>query len=325
MVQLSPLQTEVGFMDMQTASFSGHESFPLRNTWLTKGVIGCAQDPLLFTRDEAMVTLGVGKNMVRSIRHWCLATRMIEEDPTIKNNRRRHLRPTLIGDRLFLSGGWDPYLEDVGTLWLIHWLLVTNVTKATTWYFAFNALHQPDFTRNSLERAIVELARRLPNARVSEGTLKRDVDVFIRTYVSAANSSEPIAEESLECPMVELGLIFEQARHSLYAFVRGPKVSLPDAVFLYALWDYAQRRPEQRSFTFDELAYGPLGVGRVFKLDEPSLAERLDRLAHLTGGAWLFSETAGYKQVVFVRDVDPIPLLNGYFCLQGGQLHGGPS
>lgn len=270
-----------------------------------------------------MVLLGVGKNMVRSIRHWCLATKMLEEDPKIKNNRGRHLRPTPVGERLFLaSGGWDPYLEDVGTLWLIHWLLVTHVSRATTWYFVFNELHQPEFTRNSVEHSISDLARRLPNMRFSPGTLKRDVDVFIRTYVGADGSSTQIVEESLECPLVELGLIYEQPRHSLYAFARGPKDSLPDPIFAYALSDYAQRHRERRSFTFDELAYGPLGVGRVFKLDEASLAQRLDRLAVVTNGAWQFSETAGFKQVVFVRDLDGIALLDDYYSQQRAQSTG---
>lgn len=301
-------------MDIVSVSFSGHESFPLRNTWLTKGVIGCSADPSLFTKGDAMVSLGVGKNMVRSIRHWCLATRMLEADPNVKNNRGRYLCPTIMGNRIFMvNGGWDRYLEDVGTLWLIHWLLVTNRERSTTWYFAFNALHQPEFTRIGIERAITELARKLPNVRVSERTLKRDVDVFIRTYVSAADLSDQVVEDSLECPLVELGLIYEQARSNLYAFARGPKDNLPDAVFVFAMWDYAQQRPDQRSLTFDELAYGPLSVGRAFKLDEPSLAERLEKLAELTDGAWQFSETAGYKQVVLVRDIDAIHLLDEYY------------
>lgn len=311
-------------MEIEAASFSGHESFPLRNTWLTKGVMGCSEAPLLFTKEDAMVSLGVGKNMVRSIRHWCLATKMLEEDPEVRNNRGRHLRPSLIGEKLFLTdGGWDPYLEDVGTLWLIHWLLTTHVTRATTWYFVFNELHQPDFTRKSIEYSISDLAQRLPSVRCSSSTLKRDVDVFIRTYVSTAGSSAQVVEKSLECPLVELGLIYEQPRHNLYAFARGPKDSLPDPIFAYALSDYAQRRGERRSFTFDELAYGPLGVGRVFKLDEPSLAERLDRLATVTGGAWQFSETAGFKQVVFVCDLDGIELLDDYYSQQRTQSTGG--
>ena len=263
-----------------------------------------------------MVRLGVGKNMVRSIRHWCLACQMLKEAPDIRNNRGRLLCPTSLGHSLFLAdGGWDRYLEDAGTLWLIHWLLVTNLTRATTWYFVFNEMHQPDFTRAAIEKGIQELAQRLPDVRASVGTMKRDVDIFIRTYVSTDGSSGITSEESLECPLVELGLIYEQPQHNLYAFARGPKESLPDAVFIYALDDYARRR-KQRSLSFDELAYGSLGVGRVFKLDEPSLAERLDRLEATTSGAWQFSETAGLKQVVFVGEIDARAILAHYYARQ---------
>ena len=304
-------------MELKTTSFSGHESFPLRNTWLTKGVVQCSEDPELFRRDDAMVSLGVGKNMVRSIRYWCLATEVLQEDPNVRNNRRRRLTPTEIGRKVFLDGGgWDPYLEDIGTVWLLHWLLVTNGQKATTWYLAFNALYQPEFTRNTLEKTITDWARRRPKVNLNKNTLKRDIDVFVRSYVGTAGKTRQTTEDLLECPLTELGLIYEQTRYNLYTFARGPKDSLPDAVCLFALWDHARARPGQRSFTFDELAYGgreSASLGRVFKLDETSLAERLDRLADLTAGAWQFSETAGYKQVVCLRDIDPFALLDGYY------------
>ncbi len=312
-------------MEITSASFAGHESFPFRNTWLTKGVTHCAGDSGLFGRDEAMVVLGVGRNMVQSIRHWCLATRVLEEDPKVKNNRGHHLRPTEIGRRIFLGqdaqDAWDPYLEDIGTLWLIHWLLVTSVEKATTWYLAFNELHQPDFTRHTLEQAVGMLAERIRNARVTPSSLRRDVDVFIRSYVGSTVSTQA-AEDSFDCPLAELGLIFEQPYHGLYAFARGPKDTLPDAALVFALWDYARRHSEQHTFTFDELAYEPLSPGRVFKLDESSLAERLERLAEVTGDAWQFSETAGFKQVVLAEPVDGMDILAEYYHARGASSCG---
>jgi hypothetical protein len=72
-------------------SFSGHETFPFRYAWLKKGVDAVSQDPLVFSDDRAMIKLGVGKNMVRSIRHWCLAARLIEEGPEVPSNHGRYL------------------------------------------------------------------------------------------------------------------------------------------------------------------------------------------------------------------------------------------
>ena len=54
--------------------------------------------------------------------------------------------------------GGTPYLEDIGTLWLLHWLLVTNRERATTWRFAFNYIHQPEFTKAWLQDALWRMA-----------------------------------------------------------------------------------------------------------------------------------------------------------------------
>jgi hypothetical protein len=301
-------------MDILTAKFSGHESFPFRNTWLTKGVIHCAKNPSLFREDDALTTLGVGKNMVDSIKYWCLATQVLELDPEVKNNRGYALRPTSLGAMIFLdSGGWDRYLEDEATLWLLHYLLATNPEWATTAYYAFNEMSGLEFTRDSLQQAMTNIAGGIPQLRWSEGTIRRDLNVFIRMYVGAHHETGLSVEDSLDCPLAELGLMYEEPVGNIYAFSRGPKDSLPDAVVFYAIWNYAQRKGGQRTFTFDELAYQPFGPGRVFKLDEPALAERLEHLAALTGGAWQLTETAGYRQVLMVRDIDPVEMLNDYY------------
>ena len=106
--------------------FSGHQTFAFRYGWLEKGVSGVQKHSDIFTRDDALVLLGVGKNMVASIRHWCQVTQLIETDPNIKGNTGRQFRVTDIGQRLLLDSGWDPFLEDDASLWLIHWLLVSN-------------------------------------------------------------------------------------------------------------------------------------------------------------------------------------------------------
>ena len=43
--------------------FSGHQTFAFRYGWLEKGVRGVDECPTLFSEDNALVRLGVGKNM----------------------------------------------------------------------------------------------------------------------------------------------------------------------------------------------------------------------------------------------------------------------
>ena len=123
-------------------SFSGHETFPFRYPWLKKGFDAVRADPEVFGRDDAITTLGVGKNMVRSIRHWCLTAGVIAED----RPGARALRVTDLGTVLFADDGFDPYLEDPATLWLLHWQISSNRTRATTWFWTFSHFHEPEFT-----------------------------------------------------------------------------------------------------------------------------------------------------------------------------------
>ena len=127
-------------------SFSGHETFPFRYPWLKKGVDGVRADPEVFLRDDAITTLGVGKNMVRSIRHWCLAAGVLAEN----RSGGPALRTTALGSLLFADDGLDPYLEDPATLRLLHWQIACNRTRATTWFWTFSHFHEPEFTRETL-------------------------------------------------------------------------------------------------------------------------------------------------------------------------------
>ena len=68
--------------------FSGHESFPCKSMWLKKGY-DYLVDRNRFTDPDAVVKLGVGKNMVQSIRFWLRAfgllnlARYLNMQPTI--------------------------------------------------------------------------------------------------------------------------------------------------------------------------------------------------------------------------------------------------
>ncbi|MCY4159547.1 MAG: DUF4007 family protein [Bacteroidetes bacterium] len=115
-------------------SFSGHETFPLRLAWLKKAV-DAIEDSTIFQSDFAIAKFGVGKNMVRSIRHWSLATGVIEADPS--SDERNALRASDLGKYLLGKKGVDPYCEDAATLWLLHWLLCRSPARATLWHFVF--------------------------------------------------------------------------------------------------------------------------------------------------------------------------------------------
>src|SRR5436309_4920284 len=160
-------------------SFSGHETFPFRYPWLKKGFDAVRQDPVVFLRDNAITTLGVGKNMVRSIRHWCLTTGVLAEH----HDGNKGLRPTDLGRLLFADDGLDPYLEDPATLWVLHWQIASSRARASTWFWTFSHFHEPEFTREVLTSALSRWTQTLGGKQAAASSLKRDVEVFLRTYV----------------------------------------------------------------------------------------------------------------------------------------------
>src|SRR5215472_7848831 len=131
-------------------SFSGHESFPFRYPWLKKGFDAVREDGDVFLRDDAVTTLGVGKNMVRSIRHWCLAAKVLEEAA----GGDAALQPSALGRLLLADDGLDPYLEDPSTLWLLHWQIASSRFRAATWFWTLSHFHEPEFTREALASAV---------------------------------------------------------------------------------------------------------------------------------------------------------------------------
>jgi Protein of unknown function (DUF4007) len=121
-----------------TYYFSGHETFPFRYPWLKKGFDAVDADGDAFLRDDAIAVLGVGKNMVRSIRHWCLAAGIVQETTGEDTTRSGRLEPTAFGRKIFATkDGLDPFLEDSATLWLIHWQIASNQSRASTWHWTF--------------------------------------------------------------------------------------------------------------------------------------------------------------------------------------------
>jgi hypothetical protein len=293
-----------------TFCFSGHETFPFRYAWLKKGVDAVAENGSVFLRDDAMTTLGVGKNMVRSIRHWCLAAGMVEPVDSSSRNPGSFLRPSWLGKALFGDAGWDPYLEDPASLWLLHWQVATNIRRCTTWFWAFNHFHEPEFTRETLCTNLLAWTQVVGARRVAVSSLQRDVDCFLRTYLPSRQTKVLLLEDTLDCPLVELGLLRTVGDGQVFQFQRGAQPHLPDGILFYALtafWnDFASTAGV---LSLHDAARQPGSPGQVFKLDEAALADRCEQIEDWTDGAVSYDETAGLRQLYRRGKVDPPAVL----------------
>jgi hypothetical protein len=273
--------------------FSGHETFPLRQLWLRKAydAVTDAREPAqrsVFAGEDAIVRFGVGKNMAMSIRFWATACGIVEET-------KEGYVPTGLGHYLFLPEyGRDLYCEHPATTWLMHWQVASTPEKTTTWWYLFNHVVQQVFDREQLIKALSGFITEY-KLRISLATLKRDVECCIRSYVPRLGGESP--EEMSEPLLGELGLIQQNAKGT-FEFRRGAKKSLPDGVFAYALLDYWSRMPHAGSvMDFDRVAHDFGSPGRVFKLDEDAVADRLIALETLSKGNLQWVEQAGIRQV----------------------------
>lgn len=276
-----------------SAHFSGHETFPLRQMWLKKAVDKALDGQMIlksaFTDAKAIADFGVGKNMVASIRHWALACGVMFEDG--QSYRIRSLASEILSD-----GGLDPYAESPSTAWLAHWQLAGRGVRSTTWHWLFNHVTAPTFTRQELEEPLARYARELdPRHRLSASTISRDLETCLRSYAPRAAGGSP--EDFAEPLLGELGLL-QEVHKGQYAFRRGPRASLHDGVFAYALVDFWNHTAEgQSALAFETIAYAEGSPGRVFKLDEESIAQRLIALSDFTKRKLEWTDSAGLRQV----------------------------
>jgi len=188
--------------------------------------------------------------------------------------------------------------------------LASSPGGPTTWYWAFNHFPRTEFT---VDQLVTELLRRASDAgdqRSSAGTIRRDVNCFVRTYLPAKRSRSVAIEDTLDCPLVELGLLHETDDSASLSFSRGVHPTLPAHVFAFALVTFWKTRAaEVSTLSFNDIAYEPGSPGRVFKLSESAICDYLGEICEVTGGALTFDSTGGLSQVYRHRECEPLKVL----------------
>ncbi len=287
-----------------TYRISGHESFPCRYAWLPKAVRGLARNPRLFADDDsAMVDLGVGKNMARSIRFWMLASKMARTGPKGEG----HLL-TEVGKQLLGKDGLDPFMEDIRTLWLIHWNLSTDVdTPLLAWDFLLNRWQEPELLPSAVIKALHSEAAR-KEERLSLVTIEHHFEAFLHSYISTRGRKGEVLEDNLDCPLVELELLVRVGERlgeqgmgraePIFAFRREEKPEISGELFVYCLNDFWNRNhPAESTLSFREIAHGHGSPGQIFKLPEDDVRRRVEQLERKTASFLAYTESAHLQQV----------------------------
>ncbi len=282
--------------------FARHETFHPRHGWLKKGLDKLVEYPDLFFREDGPTILGVGKNMAKSIRYWLWAFKLTNDD--WKGNKTVQPMLDWLGNNLIADQGFDPYLEDPASLWLLHWNLLKQPCYATTWDYAFNHFREQEFSPDSLLRSLKAfIAGKYNDAAVSENSLKNDVACFVRMYVRHSETTA-LFEESLDCPFAELGLLTKLPKSREYSFVYGPKPSLPNEIITVACLECAnQLAQEQSSISAHRLLFESGSPGLVFKIGEADIWNALESVSARFNSIRLV-ESAGRLQLHWKGDLE---------------------
>lgn len=267
--------------------FYGHETFPLRHMWLPKAVNHAREHGNLLDYNKVMEEQGVGKNMAKSMRHWAESTQVLYKDKTTKEHKI-----TKIGKVIFSQSG-DKYLQHTDTLWLLHYLLVSNHKKNALWYYLFNIYGGVIFSKESfttnLKSWLEKIEHRIPNIK----QLERDFNCCMNMYCLTERKAKKDFDEYFSSPFIDLQLISQNENN--YRLRKISTKVFSNELFTYCLLSYLENFNQKSTIPFSEIFHGEKSPGKVFNLTENLLLDYLEAFVKLNDIEFEFDSTAGIK------------------------------
>ncbi|HIB83116.1 MAG TPA: DUF4007 family protein [Chromatiaceae bacterium] len=253
--------------------FGGHETFPIREGWLSRSLSKINKEPEFVTDKYPEDVLGVGRNMYKSIRHWLIATELVE-GKALRKGFPKTLKPTALGSLVFLK---DPYFLRHETWWLLHINLVNNSDHAATWSWFFNRWHVQRFEKGQCLNNLNEYMRMNTSRVPKKNTLDRDLGCMLASYASKSEVHIEDPEDTGDCPLQDLQLLrFHQAT-GRYEILRHEKKITPE-IFGYAAvkskLKESQESRERANYedSLVEWSNNPGGPGRCFQMQPEQLS-----------------------------------------------------
>lgn len=283
-------------------TFSGHESFPCKTLWLKKGYdfIEKGGD---FNASEAVVDLGVGKNMVSAIRFW------IKSFGLNKDSKTHWIAEYILNSNM----GKDPYMEDLGTLWLLHFLLVyTNEASLYKLFFIDFQKERRLFNKDQVTTFVKRKMRDTGKENsFNKNTVKKDVGVLLHNYCLPRN---PQSNEDFSTLLMDLDLLrqtdktdgTEDNEDKYYFNIEGKREVTP-SIFLFAVLLIKEKN--DNSIPYDVLHE----LGLIFCMTDLEIIDMLKLLSDRYSDTLSYSDVAGIRQLQFTQQMDAKQVLDNYY------------
>lgn len=285
----------------QYLKFSGHETFVCKQFWLKKGFDFTLQERS-FNDPEAVSDLGVGKNMVSAINYWTKSFGIIDDSS----------KPTELGKFLFGKNPKDEFLEDIGSLWLLHYSLI-SLGRASIYNLVFNEFirERIEFTKDQLHNYLKRKCYEISDNLYNEGSISKDINVFIRNYLKPKRDGTKIEiEEDYSALLLDLELISSKGvnNNEYFSFEIRERESIPFEIVLFIILDNLT----DSSIHFNSLLLDNNSPGRVFCLNQEGLYNKINQITqHYKGIS--FSRTAGNEVLQIKSNLNKWEVLSEYY------------
>ena len=287
--------------------FRGHETFFIRKGWLSKGMKYVKQNGAVFvSKDEKpMDVLGIGSNMVKSLRYWLQVAGITQE----KKSGKRIQTFTPLGELIYQ---YDRYIEEQGTLALLQYHLANNEEEATSWYYFFNFFKMQEFTKEDFMNSLRNwVTMQDESVNVAERSLQDDFNCIISTYLPRYKSSAKYVspENNIACPLGELGLVDYVSRENK---IYRKNIMTAEQIPARIAWAMIlSKHPNQTEITLDSLQNDVGSIGRVFNLDVITLLRVLRNIENM--GVLKIVRTAGLDVVKVLKMETALENIEAYY------------
>ena len=215
----------------------------------------------------------------------------------------------------------DKYIEEDGSLYLIHYFLSSNKEMGTSWYYFFNHYNATEFTKESYLESMKlflydqEKENGGKEIKFSERALLEDLDCILRTYLPSQTKYSP--ESNMDSPFLDLQLLkVIDIKEKVFAKNFPLSLVINPLIILAVIVNEKEKLEEKDGIKVSDikistLESAPNNIGRIFNLNNLTVAMYLDKLQNM--GYIKVIRTAGLDIVKINEELTFIEVVEKYY------------
>lgn len=283
--------------------YGQHQSFYLRDRWLNKAIRHLESDERFFYDKEAFEKIGLGKNMVQSLRYWVVATQVAAEE--FNEERKKIYKITNFGKLLYK---YDKFLQFQDSAAILHFHLTAEREPSTAWYWFFNKFSETIISKDDLLNSFINWVQSNESKDISEKSLKRDIDCLIRLYIAGNNNEDP--EEVIQSPIYRLNLL-KESKGTVYK-VTGDPEKIGYTALMYVLLKYKEANSID-TISVEEIITKDGLWGKIFNMPRSNVINALEHLTNHPYYPLKFTRTNNLD-TIRIPQIESIDYLNNEYA-----------